>query len=235
EKFVTGIYNEPLPCYRTGDLGRWLPDGSIELKGRADGQVKLRGFRIELGEVENAISSCQDIQSTAVVVKQDTQGEPELVAYIVLDGPVLQWKDKLRDHLRARLPQYMIPNYLVGIDKIPLTNNGKTDRKLLSLKSIEEPGWQDSKYTAPHTATEKKLVEMWERILNYKQIGITDRFFNVGGHSLKANRLINEIHKEWGVDIKLSDIFYYSTIRRQSELIATLAQERFIYIDMDQE
>jgi polyketide synthase PksJ len=233
EKFVSGICQDPGLCYRTGDIGRWLPDGSIELTGRADHQLKLRGFRMEPGEIEAAILQFQPIQAAAVVLKQDGQGDQQLVAYIVLQQHQTGWEHSLRVHLQNKLPAYMVPAWFIVLPSLPVTSNGKVDRKFLSTTHTGEIAWQRHEYQPPTTRIEKKLLTIWELVLDREGIGVTDNFFNVGGHSLKANRLVNKIFQEWGVTIKLSDIFVYATIRRQSELITALEEDAYTYIEFN--
>ncbi|MCP4132268.1 MAG: HAD-IIIC family phosphatase, partial [bacterium] len=194
--------------YRTGDLARWLPDGNLEFLGRIDHQIKIRGFRIEPGEIESLLVGFSEISSTVVVAKEGTGGDKLLAAYVVsgneLDIP------GLRDSLEKLLPDYMVPSFFVQMEELPLTQNGKVDRKALP----EPDGTFASgiEYVAPRNETEEKLVEIWREVLGVEQPGIHDNFFDLGGHSLKAIKMVSLIGKNLDVDISLKDIFSNPTI-----------------------
>jgi len=187
--------------YCTGDLARWLPDGTIEFIGRKDNQVKIRGFRIELGEIENHLRAIDGIREAVVMDREmgkSGQGKGEtgtvdryLCAYYVSDEEVAV--SRLRERLLDILPEYMMPTYFVHLDTIPLTASGKKDRKLLPDPEVKSR----EKYIAPRDEIEKKLVEIWSDVLDIPQtdIGIDSNFFELGGHSLKATVLITRIHK----------------------------------------
>ncbi|HLP46163.1 MAG TPA: amino acid adenylation domain-containing protein, partial [Candidatus Kapabacteria bacterium] len=208
--------------YKTGDLARWLPDGNIEFLGRIDQQIKIRGFRIELGEIENLLIKHNQVKDATVVIKVDETGDKNLAAYFVSD---IELPDtELREYLRKNLPDYMIPGYFVQLEKIPLSPNGKIDRK-----TLPKPGLTSSDgYTAPRNAIEKKLVEIWSDILGSDgSLGIDDNFFQVGGHSLRAIIMMSRIHKELDVKVELMDIFRTPTIRDIANLIQGLKKEIF--------
>ncbi|MCP4148358.1 MAG: amino acid adenylation domain-containing protein, partial [bacterium] len=212
--------------YRTGDLGRWLPDGNVESLGRIDNQVKIRGFRIETGEIENVLLTNKYIEG-AVVAKKD--GNNYLVAYYVPATGVDKSKtitaslsaSELRNFLSEKLPAYMIPTYFVKLEKLPLTPIGKIDRK-----ALPEPGKNErtlNKYQAPTDETEEKLVEMWQEVLGMKKIGITDNFFEIGGHSLKAINLIAKINKTFQVELPLPKLFEKPFIKELAQYISGTA------------
>jgi amino acid adenylation domain-containing protein len=220
--------------YKTGDLSRWLNDGSIEFLGRIDHQVKIRGFRIELGEIEAQLLHHNDIKEAVVLAQDDHLGNKYLCAYFV--GVKECSISQLREHLAKVLPDYMIPSYFVKIDKIPLTSNGKIDRKALPNPELNS----GESYTAPQNDIEKKLVEVWAEILGrdsvqvsqlQTSIGIDDHFFQVGGHSLKATALATRIKKEWNVYMPLVEIFKNSTIRGQANYISGTKLESTISDD----
>ncbi|HLP61102.1 MAG TPA: amino acid adenylation domain-containing protein, partial [Candidatus Deferrimicrobium sp.] len=200
--------------YKTGDLGSWLADGNIEFFGRKDHQVKIRGFRIELEEIENKLSGHPQIKAVVVAANEDKTGNKYLCAYIVARSTVLPGFTELKDYLAASLPAYMIPDYFIQIEKIPLTSNGKIDRKALPAPGLKA-GENDA---APRTAIEKKMAALWAEILQTSP-GIDDNFFHLGGHSLKATILISKIHKELNVVIPLAELFKNPTIRGLSEYI----------------
>jgi tyrocidine synthetase-3 len=210
--------------YRTGDLARWLPQGELEYLGRIDQQVKIRGFRIELGEIENQLLHHDEIKESVVISGENENKEKYLCAYFVShrDLPVTE----LREYLSKVMPDYMIPSYFVQIEKIPLTPNGKVDRKALPEPAIKTK----ENYTAPRDIIEKQLAEIWYEILCrdasyashfYESIGIDDNFFELGGHSLKATAMILKIQKQFHVNLSLAQVFNTPTIRQLAEYIRT--------------
>ena len=177
--------------YRTGDIGRRLPDGTVEFVGRKDSQVKIRGFRIELGEVESVLGRHPDVKECAVLARSDRSGSTRLVAYVQPAAPDQDVASKLRAFLKQKLPDYMVPSAFVVQPSLPLTANGKLDRP--SLPEVEEQPDVQVEFTAPRTPVERKTAELWTELLGLKQVGVLDDFFSVGGHSLHAMRLISRI------------------------------------------
>ena len=186
--------------YRTGDLVRWRRDGTLDHLGRLDGQVKLRGFRIELGEVETLLAGQPEVRGAAVVVA-DLDGTPELVGYAVADAAA--WDERsLRERLAGRLPDYMVPRFLVRLDELPLTTSGKTDRNALpDPREVSAPS--TSGLAAPETEAEAYLLDVWREILEIQELGVEDNFFDLGGHSLLAVRTIARVRDERGAEIPL--------------------------------
>ena len=209
EKFIVNPYEEGQRLYKTGDLAKWLDNGEIEFIGRKDNQVKIRGFRIELGEIENALSKIQGIKE-AIVLDIGEAENKYLCAYIVSD---IISEEEIRDKLKAFVPDYMIPSYFVNLDVIPLTVNGKVDRKILPAPS------KKNKYVAPRSEIEKILTKLWEKVLGAEKIGINDDFFALGGQSIKAMLLTAMINKEFNIDIKLNDVFTKTTINKLAKYI----------------
>jgi amino acid adenylation domain-containing protein len=212
--------------YRTGDLVRWLPDGDIEYLGRIDHQVKIRGYRIELGEIENLLLKQNAVKDSVVIAKEDQSGDCYLCAYIVHeesctpDSPHSSQSTKLREYLSRQLPSYMVPSFFVYLEEIPLTPNGKINRK-----ALPDPVFQPGKsYTSPRNSIEEKLVEIWREVLLPDQssasIGIDDNFFQTGGHSLKAISVVNAVHKVFNVQISIQDIFIAPTIGELASIIS---------------
>ena len=213
------------PIYRTGDLGRWLPDGNVEFLGRIDHQVKLRGFRIELGEIEFQLLKKQNIKE-AVVLAKEKDGEKYLCAYIVSKEEINV--PGLKGYLSSLLPDYMIPSYIKQIEKIPLTPNGKIDRN--ALPSIRPK--PEGVHAPPRNMIEKTLAQLWSEVLAINEvIGIDDNFFELGGHSLKATLLISRIHKEMDVKVPFAEIFKHQTIRSLSEYIGDAVKDRYSSIE----
>ena len=201
--------------YLTGDLGKILPDGNIQSLGRIDQQVKVRGYRIELGEIEHSIMSIEGIKSAIVVAKGDV-----LVAFIVLDCKLTNDIDQIqlvRNHLATQLPNYMIPNIFHILENMPTTINDKIDRKaLLDYKFNSE---NEEKYTAPRTEEESLLASIWKESLQIENIDIFTNFFEMGGHSIKAVKVIIEIEKITGKRFPLSALFEYSTVEKFAKLL----------------
>ncbi|HLP57719.1 MAG TPA: amino acid adenylation domain-containing protein, partial [Candidatus Deferrimicrobium sp.] len=213
EKFIDFHHST---LYRTGDLARWLPGGNLQFLGRIDHQVKIRGFRIEPGEIENRLLKHPGIKEAVVLMQEKEEGEKYLCAYIV---PGNEYEvAELREFLAGELPVYMIPSYFVGIKKIPLTPNGKIDRR-----ALPKPGFNVADhYIAPRNEIEKKLVVLWAEILGIDSsiIGIDDNFFHLGGHSLKATQLTARVHRTFNVKISLVDLFKDPTIRGTAAAIS---------------
>jgi amino acid adenylation domain-containing protein/non-ribosomal peptide synthase protein (TIGR01720 family)/FkbM family methyltransferase len=217
ERFAPDPFDGSHRMYRTGDLGRWLPDGNLEILGRKDDQVKIRGFRVETAEIENALLRLGGITEARVLAEGKSGDEVILTAYLVSSDGIAV--DELRRQLAGRIPDYMIPQKYLQVDKIPVLENGKTDKK--ALRAIEEEEMPaGTVYAAPRNKIEDWLVPVWEKLLQRDRIGIDDNFFQLGGHSLKATRLVSMIRKELGIDIKIPDIFMRSTIRELAGLIA---------------
>ncbi len=212
--------SETVTLYRTGDLACWLADGTVEFIGRIDQQVKIRGFRIEPGEIENQLLEHHTVKEAFVMTRQYENGEAYLCAYIVPDSKTQvkeQGQDEdtlaseLRDYLLRNLPDYMVPSYFIEIEQMPLNPNRKIDAKALPSPDVST---RARKYIAPRDEVEEKLENVWREILKLEApAGIDDNFFESGGHSLKASRLLARIHKEFDVEIPLADIFKTSTIR----------------------
>ncbi|MCP4154640.1 MAG: AMP-binding protein, partial [bacterium] len=222
--------------YRTGDLAKWLPDGNLEFLGRIDRQVKVRGYRIELGEIENVLLKEERIKEAAVLARQDNPGGAYLVAYFVRRGRDTD-VSQLRDYLSGKLPGYMVPSYFVPLEKLPVTPNGKIDRK--ALPKPGDNALTEKEYRAPTDETEQKLVKIWQDILGLEKIGITDNFFEIGGHSLKAIIFTAKIRRDFRVELPLAVLFESPTIkplarfikrsRKHSALLLTAAEKRAYY------
>ena len=220
EKFIDDPFMFGEKMYKTGDLARWLPDGNIEFLGRIDNQVKIRGFRIELGEIENQLLKIEGITEAIVLDKQDESSNKYLCAYIA--GKEEFSTSELRRKLAKELPDYMIPSYFIQLEKMPLTPNGKIDRK-----ALPEPEGKINtgvEYEAPRNELEEKLVGIWIEVLKVDGIGINDDFFELGGHSLKATSLVSKIHKELEVEVPIREVFKNPTIKGMSEYIGKTAE-----------
>lgn len=210
EKFITNPFSqkEDSSMYCTGDLVKWLSDGNIEFIGRVDDQVKIRGYRIELGEIEAILKDNEEVSEAVVLAKEDKQGNKRLIAYIVVENDFD--KEAINAYLKISLPEYMIPQVLVEMESLPLTANGKIDRK-----ALPDPDTVESTadlYTAARNETEERLAAIWADVLEVEQVGVHDDFFELGGHSLLAVRLVSAIRKSFKVEMPIGDIFEYPTI-----------------------
>ncbi|MDI5895996.1 non-ribosomal peptide synthetase [Flavobacterium algoritolerans] len=215
--FVTNPFNKEGLIYKTGDLGRWSANGYIEFMGRKDDQVKIRGYRIELGEIESVLKSFPQINSAVVVARSNSPDEKELVAYIQSNDTALVLQN-LKEQLNKILPVYMIPSHFVQLEEFPVTTNGKVDKKALP-DPVDLGLSSGTVYVAPGNEIEEKLVLIWKEILGANKVGIKDNFFESGGHSLKATRLISQIHKEFDVKISLKVLFATPVLEDLGHLI----------------
>ncbi len=200
ERFVADPFSGGR-LYRTGDLGRWLPDGTIEFLGRNDFQVKIRGFRIELGEIETRLCAHAEVREALVLAREDAPGDKRLVAYYTGDVDA----ETLRACLAEQLPEYMVPAAYVRMEVMPLTPNGKIDRK--ALPAPEGDAFATREYEAPSGAAERALAEIWEEVLGVERVGRWDHFFELGGHSLRAVQVISRVRQALGAEAALGDLF----------------------------
>jgi amino acid adenylation domain-containing protein/non-ribosomal peptide synthase protein (TIGR01720 family) len=239
KKFIKDSFSkEPgARLYKTGDLGRWLPDGDIECLGRIDDQVKIRGYRIELGEIESVLNQSEQVRQGVVLAKEDGGGNMRLVGYVIPEGALD--KQAIQGYLRSKLPDYMVPSLWLELEQIPLTPNGKIDRKALpdaELKSMTV------EYVLPRNETEAKLAEVWQDLLGIARVGTYDNFFELGGHSLLAMRVASAVRRELNVELTIKDLFVYPDIAslgayiedQSKELLqpAMVAVERPAYIPL---
>ncbi|WP_062060637.1 non-ribosomal peptide synthetase [Aquimarina longa] len=221
EKFVDHPFKANEKLYRSGDLGRWLPDGSIEYIGRKDDQVKIRGYRIELGEIESVLSKIAGVRHSCVLTKPDIKGNNQLVGYVVTEGDFN--KQAIQSEIRAVLPEYMVPQLWLSLEEMPLTSNGKIAKKILLAKEIFEA--TTAVYEAPRNATEVQLARIWKQVLGIEKISVHDNFFELGGHSLLATQLVSAIRKEMTVELTIREIFANPTIAQQEQQVAVSSQK----------
>ncbi len=207
--------------YRTGDRARHRPDGNLEFLGRRDNQVKIRGFRIELGEIETTLAALAGVREAVVVVRPNTSNDLRLVAYVVGDAAA----ETLRESLRERLPDYMVPAAFVTLAALPLTPNGKVDRKAL-LSPEAAPEWQRSEatYLPPRTPVEEVLAGIWAEVLGLERVGAADHFFDLGGHSLLATRVMARVRSVFGIEVPLRDLFEAPTLASLAVRIEAIRQ-----------
>lgn len=204
--------------YKTGDLGRWLPDGNIEFLERIDHQVKIRGFRIELGEIEAVLSQHSSVRETVVVTQNDEFGKLLLVAYIVAKVKPTPTTSELHRFLKAKLPDYMLPSAFVVLEGLPLAPSGKVDHKALPQPESLRPRLETA-YVMPQTEVERTIAQIWQMVLKVEKVGIQDNFFELGGHSLRLLQVYGKLREQFKKDFSLTDMFQYPTISALSEYL----------------
>ena len=216
QSFVPSPFAEGMRLYRTGDQVRWREDGAIEFVGRLDDQIKLRGHRIEIGEIEFCLKNQPGLSQAIAMVREDASGEKRIVAYVVPEaGAPADIAAAVQDELRRRLPSYMQPHAIVALPALPLTRNGKVDRKALP-DPARSP---EHRFAAPRGEIEERLAALWRDVLGAAQIGRDENFFDVGGHSLRATQLVSRIGREFGVEIPLRAVFERATIAEQAAFL----------------
>jgi len=214
EKFVPDPFAKEAGgrLYRTGDVGRYLGDGTIEYVGRKDEQVKVRGYRIELGEVEAVLAQHPRVEGCAVVVREDEPGDKRLVGYVVWSGGEAGRVEELKEHLRGKLPEYMVPSAFVVLDELPLSANGKLDRRGLPVP--ERGGDGGRGYEEPVGEVERAVAGVWGEVLKVERVGLDDNFFDLGGHSLLLVRVHERLRQLFpGEDLSVVELFEHPTVR----------------------
>jgi acyl-coenzyme A synthetase/AMP-(fatty) acid ligase len=211
ERFVPNPFGEGR-LYRTGDLVRWTPDGALEHLGRADAQVKVRGFRIELGEVEAALAAHEAVRECAVAAWPVGPGDTRLAAYVVYAGSEELTPSEVRRFLRATLPDYMIPAFVVGVDHLPRMASGKLDRRALP-NPMRDSGAPRPEYAPPESATECAIADVWQALLQVPRVGLHDNFFELGGHSLLSMSAVYQVEQRlgWRMDPRS---MYFQTLQQ---------------------
>ncbi|MEH2215454.1 amino acid adenylation domain-containing protein [Nostoc sp.] len=222
DKFIPNYFSRQpgARLYKTGDLARYLPDGTIEFIGRSDYQVKIRGFRIELTEIEAVLSQHPSVKEAVIVAPDLELGQKYLAAYVVPSQESSYQVDELRSYLQANLPDYMVPSTFVMLTALPLTPSGKIDRQALPAPDQVRPETAKS-FVAPRTPVEEVLAGIWSEILGIKQVGIHDNFFDLGGHSLLATQVVSQVREAFQVELRLRSLFETPTIAGLAELIET--------------
>ena len=229
EKFVPSPFSE-VPgarLYKSGDLAKYQANGNIEFVGRIDHQVKIRGFRIELGEVEAILLQHPKLKAAIVIAREDRPSDKRLVAYVVARPDVTIAGGELRDFLRERLPEYMIPTAFVELSSLPLTRNGKVDRRALPVPDYALAA-DHADFVPPRTSLEESLAEMWGRLLGIERVGVNQSFFESGGHSLLATQLVSHVREAFEVELPLRDFFESPTI---AGLAAAIESARNTQVD----
>jgi amino acid adenylation domain-containing protein len=217
ERFLENPFVPGQRCYRSGDIASYLPDGNLRYHGRADLQVKIRGFRIELGEIEAVLASHPSVERVVVIVREDRPNEKRLVGYVVSKTDTEIVPTELRSHAEQSLPDYMVPSLFVKMDALPINANGKVERRALPM-----PDWSQlaaGERIAPQNNLELMLLRVWEKVLGVPNISVEDNFFDLGGHSVLAVRLLADIERVVGRKIPLSSLFRGSTVASQARVL----------------
>lgn len=226
QKFLPSPFSEQpgMRLYKTGDLARYWPDGNLEFLGRSDTQVKIRGFRVELGEVEATLTRHPGVQVAVADAHRDASGEKSLVAYVVPRQEQPPTVAGLRAYLQTRLPAYMLPSNVVFLAALPMTTNGKVDRRRLPAMAEESNSYAEEATVAPRTPTEQRMAEIWMDALKLKHLSVLDDFFLIGGHSLLAVQLMARIRAAWQISLPLRDLFVHSTVESLSTRVEAAVQ-----------
>jgi acyl carrier protein len=221
EKFIENPFSneENSKLYRTGDLAYYRKDGTIEFLGRQDHQVKIRGYRIELGEIETALSSHEAIREAVVIAREDTPGDVRLVAYVIPQKDSLTDTEELRNYIKGKLPEYMVPSQYLSVESFPLTPNGKIDRKAFPVPSEFNFDTVKKEVVLPTNEMEDRIARVWQDLLKIPKVGINDNFFDIGGHSLLAVQLHSRLKQLIDTELTLIDIFTYPTIKSLEEFV----------------
>ncbi len=214
ERFIPDPFSKVAgsKLYKTGDLCRWLPEGVVEYMGRLDFQIKIRGLRVELGEIEASIADNGLVKNCTVVAREHGAGDKQIVAYIIWQPGVTPKPEALRDELRKRLPDYMVPAHFVSLPSLPLSPNGKLDQRALPAPAQEESQRPEKFYSPPASQAEQRIAEIWRAVLGTAQVGILDNFFDLGGDSLRLMRVRNELQRAFSRELAIVDLFRYTTV-----------------------
>jgi acyl carrier protein len=217
ERFIKSPFDRQKRIYWTGDLAKYRDDGVIDFLGRVDHQVKIRGYRIELGEIEALLGKHDSVRDCILLLREDTLGDQRLVAYVV-PSSIAPDISELKQHLRKQLPEYMVPNDVVVLDEMPLTPNGKVDRKKLpSPQSQSKTAVAD--YVEPEDELQKIIATIWQESLQIEKVGMNDNFFDLGGHSLLIVGVHQQLKSRVEKPISLTDLYRFPTIRSLTEFL----------------
>jgi amino acid adenylation domain-containing protein len=213
---------EGIRWYRSGDQVRWMSGGHLEYVGRGDDQVKIRGHRVEPGEIEAVLEQLEGVRRGVVLADRGMDGQQRLLGYVVMEEGVEMDREAIIGWLGNRLPQYMVPRHWVEVDRIPLTSSGKTDRRALQEMAVGGQTGKKGEYEAPQTEVERKLAEIWQRLLGVERIGRRDNFFELGGHSMLIMRLMTAVDECFNTSISVRMLFEFSTISQQADIIEAI-------------
>ena len=218
ERFIPSPFEPGERLYKTGDLARYLSDGKVELLGRMDHQVKIRGFRIELGEIETTLSQFPGIQQAVVVAREDFPGEKRLVAYVTSEPQSAPTAAELTSFLKTKLPEYMVPSSIAFLDEFPRTPNGKIDRRALPAPDLTQQT-PEGAFVPARNHLERQIVHIWEKVLNVRPIGVTSNFFELGGYSLLAVRVMRQVEKVFNKKVPVTALFQHPTVEQLARFL----------------
>ncbi|MDJ0732572.1 MAG: amino acid adenylation domain-containing protein [Nostocaceae cyanobacterium] len=234
EKFIPHPFSQKpgMRLYKTGDLARYFSDGNIEFLGRIDNQIKIRGFRIELGEIEALLNQYPGVQETVVIAREDVPGNKRLVAYVIPQQQSAITVNELRHFLQNKLPYFMVPSTVVLLKELPLSPNGKIDRKALPIpEQVRSDLIGD--FVPPRTPVEEKLTQIWNEVLKVEKVGIYDNFFELGGHSLLTTQLLAKVKEAFNLEISLRSLLEKPTVAGLAENIERVCQTEIEYSTLD--
>ncbi len=224
KKFIKDPFSkQPMRMYKTGDMARWLDDGTIDFVGRNDEQIKIRGHRIELGEIENHVLSIKGVETGVVIAKEYKDGSKKLITFYTGSDDIKG--STIKDELTKVLPDYMVPNFYIHLPELPLSPNGKIDKKSLPIPENLDKQSNNS-YVKPSNEIEEKLVAIWEQVLDQKNIGVKDDFFDLGGHSIKAVLMLSKVNKQFSLNIDFTSVFELRCISSLAKEIANNLWDR---------
>ncbi len=226
EKFISNPFDSSTRLYKTGDLARTLPDGNLEFLGRIDHQVKIRGFRIELGEIETTIVQHSQVREAVVVASEDRSGDLRLVAYLVPINQATLDLNELRAFLKERLPEYMLPSILMTLESLPLSPNGKVDRRALPQPTATRS--QAVQSVSPQTQIEQEIAVIWQTVLNLNDLSVDDNFFDLGGHSIHIGIVNGKLKEQFDRDISMIEMFQYPTVRSLAQFLSQPQAEQVV-------
>jgi acyl carrier protein len=219
ERFIPNPFSplEGERLYKSGDLVRYLPEQDLEYLGRIDLQVKIRGFRIELGEIESVLMRNEAVRDVVVIVREDNPGDKRLVAYLIAAGEHAVSVSDLRHYVKQELPEYMVPSAFMMLEQFPLTPNGKIDRRALPVPDADRQ--TETGYIAPRNEVEESIAGIWRELLNMKNVGVNDSFFEVGGHSLLLVRLHANLQMHFQKKWQITEMFRHTTIAALADFL----------------
>ncbi|MEH2128455.1 non-ribosomal peptide synthetase family protein [Nostoc sp.] len=234
DKFIPHPFSQQpgMRLYKTGDLARYLSDGNIEFLGRIDNQVKIRGFRIELSEIEAVLNQHQGVQETVVLAREDVPGNKRLVAYVVPQSKLATTVNELRNFVKDKLPEFMVPSAIVLLKELPRSPNGKVDRKVLPAPEQVRSDLI-GEFVPPRTPVEETLTQIWAQVLKVEKVGIYDNFFELGGHSLLTTQLLAKVKETFNLDISLRSLLEKPTVEGLAENIDRVCQTEVNYPTLD--
>jgi aspartate racemase len=218
ERFIPSPFEPEERLYKTGDLARYLSDGKVELLGRMDHQVKIRSFRIELGEIETTLNQFPGIQQAVVVAREDFHGEKRLVAYVTSEPQSALTAAELTSFLKTKLPEYMVPSFFSFLDEFPRTPNGKIDRRALPAPDLAQQT-PEGAFVPARNHLERQIVQIWEKVLNVRPIGVTSNFFELGGYSLLAVRVMRQVEKVFNKKVRVTALFQHPTVEQLARFL----------------